>query len=303
MKFFFLITLILIFCLNAYATDYPDPTDWKSFFRIDSDSGIKGPPYREILNSLKKLEENNRNLVSVIEYGKSLAGRSLVLVKLKNISSSENSRAVYIGGSIHGDEYLNIEDRLPTWFVEEAKKQGSVSKFLNSGGIIYLVPILNPDGYENRARTNDAGVDLNRDFTVLMAQTEGLKQPETSSLAKFLENDLKVEAKKLELAMDYHCCIGALLYPWSFKGPIISPEDNEKHRIIGEIMQTSLGKDVKYGTTPMILGYSARGTSKDFYYERFGARGFTFEGRRNIEDRYFEDHTKMWEKIISELLK
>jgi hypothetical protein len=67
-------------------------------------------------------------------------------------------------------------------------------------------------------------------------------------------------------------------------------------------MKSSMGPEIKYGQTPVILGYSARGTSKDFYYERFGATGFTFEGRRNREDKYFEEHTQMWTKIIAGLL-
>jgi succinylglutamate desuccinylase len=142
------------------------------------------------------------------------------------------------------------------------------------------------------------GIDLNRDFTVIEAQVQGLKQPETSALASFLENDLKQENRTLELTMDYHCCIGGLLYPWSFKGPTLPPEQEIKHLNIVEIMRSTIGGEIKYGTTPNILGYSAKGTSKDFYYEHFGATSFTFEGRRNREDKYFEEHTRMWELIL-----
>jgi hypothetical protein len=146
------------------------------------------------------------------------------------------------------------------------------------------------------------GVDLNRDFTVKEAGVDGLKQPETFSLANFLEQDLKRDNRKLEVALDYHCCIGALLYPWSFQGPVLPRLDVDRHLKVAEAMKSSMGPEIKYGQTPVILGYSARGTSKDFYYERFGATGFTFEGRRNREDKYFEEHTQMWTKIIAGLL-
>jgi hypothetical protein len=89
-----------------------------------------------------------------------------------------------------------------------------------------------------------------------------------------------------------------LLYPWSFVGPKLPVIDFERHAVVGAIMQDALGEDVKYGQTPVILGYSAKGTSKDFYYEEFGARGFTYEGRKGKEDRFFQEHTVMWTEIL-----
>ncbi len=63
-------------------------------------------------------------------------------------------------------------------------------------------------------------------------------------------------------------------------------------------MQSRLSSEIKVGQTPVILGYSAKGTSKDYYYEKFGALGFTFEGRYGKEDSYFDEHTKMWLDIL-----
>jgi hypothetical protein len=301
MKKMIFLSVVILFSFSAYASDFPDESVLKSIFRIDSDSGIKGPPYQKIVDEMKDLERTYPGLVKVIEYGKSVGGRSLTLVKLQT-NSTEKLPAIYIGGSIHGDEYLNIEDRLPRWLAEQFEIKGVVSSYLKRGGTIYLAPILNPDGYDGRNRENDMGVDLNRDFTVKEAGVVGLKQPETFSLANFLEQDLKRDNRTLEVALDYHCCIGALLYPWSFQGPVLPRLDVDRHLKVAEAMKSSMGPEIKYGQTPVILGYSARGTSKDFYYERFGATGFTFEGRRNREDKYFEEHTQMWTKIIAGLL-
>ncbi len=297
----FFIFFTFTFSLCSYATDFPDEAIFKSLFGIDSDSGIKGPPYQKIVDEMKDLERAYPGLVKVIEYGKSVGGRPLTLVKLQSTSTAKLP-AIYIGGSIHGDEYLNIEDRLPRWLAEQFELTGPVASYLKQGGTIYLAPILNPDGYDGRNRENDMGVDLNRDFTVKEAGVVGLKQPETFALATFLDEDLKRESNKLAVALDYHCCIGAMLYPWSFTGPVLPKVDADRHLKIAEAMKTSMGSEVKYGQTPVILGYSARGTSKDFYYEHFGAAGFTYEGRRNREDKFFEEHTQMWTKIIAGLL-
>lgn len=298
MKTIIALTICALLPLTASASDFPDDLGYKSLLKIDSDSGIKGPPYQKIVDELKDLELTFPETIKVIEYGKSVGGRPLTIVKIQKKGTEKKLPAIYIGGSIHGDEYLNIEDRLPKWFAEQSELKSSVANFLENGGVIYVAPILNPDGYEKRSRTNDLGIDLNRDFTVIEAQVQGLKQPETSALASFLENDLKQENRTLELTMDYHCCIGGLLYPWSFKGPTLPPEQEIKHLNIVEIMRSTIGGEIKYGTTPNILGYSAKGTSKDFYYEHFGATSFTFEGRRNREDKYFEEHTRMWELIL-----
>lgn len=305
-KILSLFTIPLFFIFNyTFATDFPDPGTLESFFHIDSDSGIKGPPYKDIANQLHQLQRTYPAIVETIEYGKSHGGRPLILVKiqLKNKKIRNKLPAIYIGGSIHGDEYLNIEDKLPHWFATQSQNNSAIQKYLNLGGAIYVAPILNPDGYDKRRRHNDKGIDLNRDYTVIRAQVTGFTQPETLNLFTYLKNDLAKEDRKLDLALDYHCCIGALLYPWSFTGPVLSDGDREKHLKIGAIMQETLGTTIPVGTTPILLGYNAKGTSKDFYYEQFGAAGFTFEGRYKEEDRYFTEHTQMWEMIVDSIIK
>lgn len=288
--------LLALLSLSSFASDFPD--DLNKMFGINSDSDIRGPAYSKIVEELKNLESTYSDYATFVTYGKSVKGKPLTLIKIakKGIPSQ---KAIYIGGSIHGNEYLNIEDRLPRWFLEQTATSGAVAKYLTQGGVIYIAPILNPDGYDARERGNQNGVDLNRDYTVLAANIKGFKEIETKSLIEYLNQDLK-EAK-LKVAMDYHCCIGALLYPWSFTGPILPVAAKAAHLNIGKIMQAEVGSAIKVGTTPDILGYSAKGTSKDFYYEHFGALGFTYEGRRGKENKYFEEHTSMWEGIIQNL--
>ena len=290
--------LIVFFSLAAFASDFPDDPLLAKFLSIDSDSGIHGPTYSKIVDELKSLESSYGDYAQVVSYGKTVKGKPLSLIKIFKKSVASN-RAIYIGGSIHGDEYLNIEDRLPRWFLEQTGTSGIISSYLNQGGVIYIAPILNPDGYDSRSRENDNGVDLNRDYTVLQADVQGFKETETRSLFEYLSRDLG--NVKLEVAMDYHCCIGALLYPWSFTGPSLSATDKQRHLLVASIMQSTIGPNVRAGTTPVILGYSAKGTSKDFYWEHFGALGFTYEGRKGKENKYFEEHTFMWEGILKNL--
>lgn len=295
-------TLLLILSLSlsslSLASDFPDASHPFSFLGIDSDSGIHGPPYQKIVDELADLAWQYPEYAQLITYGKSVDGRPLSIIKIAKKGATAKLPAIYIGGSIHGDEYLNIEDRLPRWLLENIQTNKAVGSFLERGGAIYIAPILNPDGYDHRRRTNSNYVDLNRDFTVKEANVKGFKEIETASLYQFLKSDLAKDKRRLDLAMDYHCCIGALLYPWSFTGPKLPVTDKERHARIGKIMQQQMGNAVRFGTTPVILGYSAKGTSKDFYYEEFGATGFTYEGRRHMEDKFFTEHTQMWAEIL-----
>jgi succinylglutamate desuccinylase len=293
-----LLTALLTLSSLSFASDFPDDPMMSMIFK--SDSGIRGPVYDKIVSSLKELEIQYADKAQVITYGQTINNRPLTIVKIahQNILQAAGTPAIYIGGSIHGDEYLNIEDRLPQWILENSEKSPAIKSFLDAGGAFYIAPILNPDGYDARERENAHNVDLNRDYTVLMAGVQGFKEPETRALYDYLARDLEKTQRQLKVALDYHCCIGALLYPWSFTGPTLPTASESQHQAIGRIMQSELSRSLQVGKTPIILGYSARGTSKDFYYERFGALGFTFEGRRAQENKFFKEHTKMWEKIV-----
>src|SRR4051812_41293535 len=112
---------ISLFTLSALATDFPDENSLFFYMQIDSDSMIKGPPYSDIVNELKNLEKTYPESAKVFFYGRTLGGKSLALIKIaKVVVKPVIKEAIYIGGSIHGDEYLNLEDRLPRWFLEQS---------------------------------------------------------------------------------------------------------------------------------------------------------------------------------------
>lgn len=271
-----------------------------------SDSGIKGPSYEQIEQELISLESAFPQTAERIVYGVSVQGRPLNLLKVarKQIRRRGNRYAAFMSGSTHGDEYLNIEDRLPRWFLQADGKLATVTRYLDQGGVLYLVPIFNPDGYSARSRYNANGRDLNRDFTVARAKVKGFTQPETAQMVAYLAADLQAIGARLSLTVDYHCCIGALLYPWSFRtSPPIPEEDHKAHQFLGQLMQAQFGKDYAVGTTPDILGYDAKGTSKDSYYENFGARSFTFEGARYVEKDKFELHARWWESMLRYMVR
>lgn len=287
------------FVLAAYGSAASAETE------MFSDSGIDGPPYQQIYNATGALATSHPDWARVSDYGTSPGGRGLRVIRIQNPnaegapSESAAKRAVLISGSTHGNEYLNIEDRLAPWFLDNRARSPGLARFLATGGILYVVPILNPDGYDHDRRENDKGVDLNRDFDLVPADEPGFTQPETRLLAEWVERDLRASNAELKLTVDYHCCDGSLLYPWSYVMSALPPADAAAHAEIGRLMQTDINDAYATGSTGQVLGYNPRGTSKDYYYARYGALAFTFEGSYGDEDTNFPKHTQWWDHVLA----
>jgi succinylglutamate desuccinylase len=275
---------------------------------VESDSGTKGPAYSELVKYFATLPQKYPEFIQVSQYGKTPGDRPLVVLKVsypkrfvnpRVVSSRAQTLAILITGTTHGDEYLGIEDRLPEWFAKEGVKDPAIAPYFQAGGAIYLIPIFNPDGYDTRRRENSRGKDLNRDFSVRQAKFEGFTEVETQAARDMLINQLQVNQQRLLISMDYHCCIGAALYPWSFaKAPELPGDYLALYKAYGKIIQNNFGADFRVGKTPDVLGYSAIGTSKDYYYENYGSMSFTFEGEYGIEKNKFAQHVQMWKNLI-----
>ena len=267
---------------------------------IWSDSGIFGPKYSEILTKIQKWQQTYPTISKVVDYGKSVEGKVLRMLVVSKPGKFRSRPTILMTGSTHGNEYLAIEDTLP----EELLKQSApgsdteVEAFLNRGGTLLFVPILNPDGYDARERENARGVDLNRDWDVKPANFKGFKEVETKLLAaKIKELASRNRAPvQLKLTVDYHCCAGALLYPWSYTTSALPVDALKAHQSIGDLSESLLGAE--HGTTGEILGYYPMGTTKDYYYAEYGALAFTFEGRYKEENKLLAKHVKWWTSML-----
>jgi len=263
-----------------------------------SSSGILGPSHSLILNTIESWKTQYPDLVEIIDYGKSVQGRTLRLALVRREGNFRKRPVLFMSGATHGNEYLNIEDRVPQELLARARISGPVSRFLDEGGVYVFVPILNPDGYENKTRENSNAVDLNRDWNVAAVNFKGFKEPETRALAEVLESLKVSRSLRYQITVDYHCCIGALLHPWSYpEAPPLAPSAAEKHQAVGELVSQFLNVD--FGTTGDILGYFPVGTTKDYFYETYQAAAFTFEGRFQLENQRLDKHIAWWEQMTA----
>ncbi|GBG29075.1 Carboxypeptidase B [Hondaea fermentalgiana] len=199
----------------------------------------------------------------VREVGRSVEGRPIYAVELRNPSAIAEARAagkpersILVTGTVHARE----------WTTTSSVLYSAAHLDVNDVSIL-LIPVVNPDGYvytwsgkknikkmwtkdgvkgwqtearlwrKNRQRNRDGtlGVDLNRNFGTpgkkiwgtdrmnkslnitesdVFQGKHGFSEPETATIKNyFLENKDTVVA-----FYDVHCCIGALLEPFSRAG-------------------------------------------------------------------------------------
>ncbi len=296
------ISLVFLFATTpTHAFSKFDNHDYVDGPGIFSDSGIRGPRYSEQIKTMKELAKKRPDIVRVVEYGKSIRGKTLtaILLEPKNLPVT---KFALVTGATHGNEYLNIVDRLTQALLDS--NTDVLENYIASGGALLVVPIMNPDGYDRRRRGNAKRVDLNRDWPNSRSpKPSEFKQPESEALSKLVENFLSDNPlTKLNFAMDYHCCVdGMLLKPWGYqKGEYMSQNEEIRFNYFVDPMLKYFPRPGKVGTPPDLL-YSAQGTTLDYWFDQYGAISLTYEGTRRKEEGMLSFHVLWWEDILQNI--
>lgn len=280
----------------------------EAYSKLHGDSGIgnSGRDYEKIRTELKDLNAKYPMLTDLIEYGQTERGNTLTAIKIYDKSltspgSTQKRPAVLISEAIHGNEYLNISDRLPREFLQGTNSTAGLKKLLAKGGVVYIVPIINPDGYEGRQRENSRGLDLNRNFVIKAVGNNGFSEPETKGITDLMAKETSSLSLSLDMTMEYHCCIGGLIHPWNYnvnkklEGDLLQRK-NEILSIFNPIFPGFL-----VGNVRDVVNYpqGAVGGSDDYYLETYQKRAFSFEGREGREHQYLAQHVEFWDKTFS----
>lgn len=266
-----------------------------------SSSGIKKTPYNEMVVKFQQIVSNNSDFSSLINIGKSTGGLDTwaILVQNKNVPLR---KIVFISGATHGNEYLNIEDKLLEGLLDA--NNFKFFDFYQKGGAFLVLPIVNPDGYLRWIRGNNNLKDINRDFPNTNIQLAGKKEIETRNIINVVDSLLSNNQQaSLVMALDYHCCLsGTLLYPWGYTGDDIPESDLQRHQAIGEMM-TNIVPETRYGGVDDYLWYFADGTSMDYWYQKYNALAFTFEGNSGGDAEFAKYHLEWLGNITEQILQ
>ncbi|CAG7680981.1 unnamed protein product [Allacma fusca] len=121
------------------------PMSWTAYHKLDS-----------IYTWLESLESQYPNLVTLEEIGQSFQNRPLKLVRISTSNSTVNSSkpAIWLDGGIHAREW--VSPATVTYVISQLLNETETpenSKFSSGNKLVdlfdwYILPVVNPDGYE-----------------------------------------------------------------------------------------------------------------------------------------------------------
>lgn len=287
------------------------PNPEKAYSRLHQDSGLRAsrPSYQALIDQLRKDLDPYGRVATIVPYGTSVEQRPLLAVRIRTTSVAL-PKVVVIEQAIHGNEYLALTDKVAVTILRSPATYPAIERFLANGGIIYLVPIVNPDGFERWTRANAHSVDLNRDFTVNRTRTIAFSEPESLALARATESWIAQDNGRFVLFFDTHCCQGvgerSLMHPWGNTSTLtdgsVPAIDVPLYRRAGEIF-TTLYPGSFFGSTVEAIGYPTEGSVDEYVYERFPPRGatpglisLTYEGPQGGDD--LQKHMVLLDRLI-----
>lgn len=262
------------------------------------DAGVgKYPPLAEVYRQINELAAARPDLAAVEEIGKSVEGRPILMLRVGRKDGVERPAALYTA-NLHAGECISSQVALGVAkkLVLRDGKDPEVTRLLDQTDI-FIVPVLNPDGYhrvistggsggEIGGRKNANGVDLNRNYPLApgahsrhplagsrnpksnyyMGPSE-LSEPETQAIARL------AEAHPFYVAINGHSVSGKFLYPHCYtKKDAVHTEQMVRVGLAFEARQKK-----PYPVQKSYSWYPTLGDMDDFLYMRHGVLSNTVE--------------------------
>jgi len=279
-----------------------ETVDINEFDRLKHADGIQGYTLGsmggfhtrdEAVSIYNYLHNQYPNIVSQLMWiGMSHEGINMYAVRISdnpNVHESDEG-VVYYDALIHAREPMSLEVLLyyTYWLVENYGTDPEATYLINNRQI-YIVPVVNPDGYlyneinnpngggmwrKNRRNNGSSyGVDLNRNYgyqwgydnigssSVASSETyrgpSAFSEPETQAVRDF------IFSVNPSIGFNVHSVAGHLINPYGYSG---LPVEYNVYAEFGSDMGPQTG--YVYGTTPEVLGtgYVSNGTARDWMH-------------------------------------
>ena len=262
--------------------------------------------YTESLDFLYAMEKQHPDLIKIVKIGTTYEGRDIVLAKIsQEVEHADEKPALLFTGSIHAREWIGQE--LALKFIEHVAHNQTVDPVLERAleeSSLYMVPCLNPDGYEysrehfsfwrkNRRKNHDGtiGVDLNRNFSVGFVKNpnttsnvyggeEPFSEAETRAIKEFVDAH-----PNITIALDYHSQ-GNVFFP-AHRFMHEAEIDGTDMNVLAANMNDEIAKitgrkyGIHRGKPPAKL---ISGSGREYYYSK-GIKALVVEvGTKNIPD-------------------
>jgi hypothetical protein len=235
-----------------------------------------------------------------MKIGESIELRPLYVYRVGTAQSQANNKPEVLYTALHHAREPGSAANLmyTLWYLFERYAAGDPeARYLLNNRQLYVVPVVNPDGYafnelrnpngggmwrKNRRNNGNAfGVDLNRNYGTLefwdapnggsssalgsdtYRGTEPFSEPETQAIRSLCK------VRNFKTAINYHTFSNLLIYPYSYTAAE-TPDSTYFRAICAEITKVnkySGGRDLQ------TVGYSVRGASDDWMYAEVDGHG------------------------------
>ncbi len=260
----------------------------------DADKQLDGyPSYAALGETLATTVAAHPGITRLISLGQSVLGRELWAIQISDQPGVEEDEPefAYIS-TMHGDERVGTVLCLNflTMLVEGYGSDETITAWVDDTEI-WLIPLMNPDGYELGIRWNANDVDLNRVFPEYPNQFNGTiltedmttagRQPEVAHVMNWSAE------RSLSLLANYHGGALVVNYPYDFIPGVPSGSDAPTP---DDVLMREISNDYA-ATNPALLAspffpggisngsawYSVTGGMQDWHYRYTGAIDITIE--------------------------
>jgi len=184
--------------------------------RLKTGSFTEYHDHQETMDLLNEFASAFPAITKLDTIGHSVLGREICCIKISdNPLEDEDETPILMVGNHHGNEILSVEATLYQidYLLNNYGFNTEVTEWIDNMEIWY-VPMLNPDGREDIRRTNDNGVDLNRNYDSFHTAVGnhgpyGFSEPETQAI-----RDLAALYPPV-LSLTYHTSGQLVLLPWT----------------------------------------------------------------------------------------
>lgn len=234
--------------------------------------------YDEHVQFMQDLVAAHPAIAEMLSIGMSVEGRTIWALRITGSGTSKDG--VFFHGAQHGDEQAGasmvafMADHLVTQYETDPE----VARLVD-GLEWFLVPIMNPDGYEAFYRVNANFVDLNRNWGGPGSNIEldggpyPFSEPETDAMRQLL-----LAHPSIRLHVDIHGYVPWFMWPWGNTTQL--SKDDATFRLLGERFRETLaietGQVYDIGTVSDVA-YFIFGGSVDYSYGDLGRWSFAFE--------------------------
>ena len=272
----------LITELNAYEWTH-FPHDLNTLRRLpDTDTTDDYEEFHDFAAMTTELEQTATRFPEITHLepaGPSVQGRELWLMKISAHAQRNDERPkILLIANMHGDETVGRELMLYLirMLTMEYKQDDRITRLVNASQI-FIMPSMNPDGFELGQRNNARGVDLNRNFPDFVSDPRdnpAKRAPETQAIMALHSMHHFI------MALNFHGGEVCFNTPWDTKSNARKSErfgDDDLLRNIGRqyadlnaTMRGNHGGSFDHGLTYGFEWYRVKGGMQDwsiFYRE------------------------------------